>query len=177
MRGRDPGLNSGRSLPKSAISDFVAGGAGHRSIPHADTMEARRMAPRYQAGHFDAWADQYDRSVHEATGFPFAGYEAVLQEVVRQAAVAAGSCVLDLGTGTGNLARLFAAQGCEVWALEFSAKMCERALAAVPGIRCAQVDILGPWPEDFRRRFDGIVSAYVFHHFDLATKVAPTASR
>jgi putative AdoMet-dependent methyltransferase len=45
------------------------------------------------------------------------------------------------------------------------------AAAKLPGVRLAQADILGAWPDEFRRHYDLIVSAYAFHHFEPAEKV------
>jgi len=68
---------------------------------------------------FDAWADDYDSAVLSADHpFPFAGYQAVLDEIVNQSQVQPAMTVLDLGTGTGNLAAQFLAQGCQVWGMD-----------------------------------------------------------
>jgi cyclopropane fatty-acyl-phospholipid synthase-like methyltransferase len=120
---------------------------------------------------FDAWAASYDRSIHSNSGFPFEGYSDVLQKIVNMAEVQPGSSVLDLGIGTGNLALLFANQGCEVWGLDFSAKMLELAQAKLPTATLGQVDIRTEWPLAFQRRFNCIVSAYTFHHFPPEEKV------
>ena len=64
---------------------------------------------------FDAWAADYDSTVLAADHqFPFAGYQDVLDEIVYQSQVQPCMTVLDLGTGTGNLAAKFLAQGCQV---------------------------------------------------------------
>jgi putative AdoMet-dependent methyltransferase len=68
---------------------------------------------------FDGWAERYDRSVQSATGL-FEGYERVLDQVVWAAGACSGMRVLDLGVGTGNLARRFVALGCEVWGIAAS---------------------------------------------------------
>ena len=71
---------------------------------------------------FDAWAQNYDEEVQTA-GFPFEGYAATLRTVFAQADVRPGMRVLDLGVGTGNLARPFQEAGCEVIGLDFSEEM------------------------------------------------------
>ena len=53
---------------------------------------------------FDRLAIGYNESVRTCKGFPFAGYEAVLDEIVWRAHPRSGQCVLDLGIGTGALA-------------------------------------------------------------------------
>lgn len=119
---------------------------------------------------FDAWATSYDASVGDED-FPFIGYAQLLDTIVRLADVEPGMSVLDLGTGTGNLAARFAAPGCEVWGTDFSAEMLARARAKLPGVKLVQADLSGEWPDVLARRFDRVVSAYVLHHFDLAGKV------
>ena len=55
---------------------------------------------------FDQWADEYDRSVarSDAAGsYPFAGYQEILDEIVRQVTEHGGGDVLDIGFGTGAL--------------------------------------------------------------------------
>ena len=60
----------------------------------------------FSSNHFDSWAKSYDRDVREQTRFPFNGYERVLETILKLAEPQAGQAVLDLGTGTGNLAIL-----------------------------------------------------------------------
>lgn len=124
-----------------------------------------------ESGEFDDWADHYDESVRSRDDFPFRGYDRALKRVVTDAAVTPPCRVLDLGIGTGNLSRMFLDLGCQVWGIDFSRNMLSVAKEKVPAARLAQADILGPWPEAVPRRFDRIVSAYVFHHFAQAKKV------
>src|SRR5690606_30253692 len=58
------------------------------------------------------------------------------------AAVGPGARVLDVATGTGDLAIEAAARGCEVVGTDFSEGMLERARAKAPGIRFEQGDAL-----------------------------------
>ena len=122
-------------------------------------------------GEFDDWAEHYDAAVCGSDLFPFRGYDEVLRRLVDLAGVRPGTTVLDLGVGTGNLARQFAARGCQVWGIDFSARMLALARAKLPDVRLAQLDILDPWPVEFCRRYDRVVSAYVFHHLERTEKV------
>jgi putative AdoMet-dependent methyltransferase len=119
---------------------------------------------------FDAWAGTYDQDVLSGS-FPFIGYEQVLDAVVERTGAQAGHSVLDLGAGTGNLAVRFARQGCKLWLTDFSESMLNQARSRLPGARFFLADLRSPFPAGLNRRFDRIVSAYVFHHFELPEKV------
>ena len=120
---------------------------------------------------FDRWAERYDCSAQAADGL-FEGYELVLDQVVRSAGAHPGMHVVDLGIGTGNLARRFVALGCEVWGLDFSPAMLAKARAKVPQAKLIQMDLTADWPDELDRQFDRFVSTYVLHEFDLRTKVS-----
>jgi putative AdoMet-dependent methyltransferase len=127
---------------------------------------------------FDDWAATLDQDILVyADKFPFVGYAQVLDEVVLLANAGPGLAVLDLGIGTGNLAGRFLARNCQVYGLDFSAKMLAAARVKYPQLHLAQADLLADWPAMLqqafdRTRFEVIVSGYTFHHFDLPTKVA-----
>jgi len=87
---------------------------------------------------FDAWANDYDSAVDSGSSFPFAGYAAVLSTVVRYADVEAPHTVLDVGTGTGNLAQRFAPTGCTLWGIDFSDATLEQACRKVPEMQRAR---------------------------------------
>ncbi len=120
---------------------------------------------------FDDWAEHYDPSIQGDGTFPFDGYERVLDEILRAAGAQPGMTVLDLGIGTGNLAARFAALGCRMWGIDFSAEMLARAREKLPQALLVQAGLLDAWPEKLDRRFDRIVSAYVLHEFDLLAKM------
>jgi len=124
-----------------------------------------------QRRHFDEWAATYDTDIAGATGFPFEGYWRVLETIVEMARPRPGLRVLDVGTGTGNLAGRFAIRGCTVTGIDFSAPMLARAARAIPQASFLDVDLLGSWSALRDRTFDHVVAAYVFHEFDPATKL------
>lgn len=120
---------------------------------------------------FDEWAKRYDQSIQVGGRFPFDGYQQVLSEIGRAAEIQRGLHVLDLGIGTGNLAALFADQGCSIWGLDFSTQMLEKAREKLPQAILVQADLLADWPPGLDQRFDRIVSAYVLHEFPLSAKL------
>ncbi len=124
----------------------------------------------FPASEFDDWAGTYDASV-SIDQFPFFGYQDILARIVALAEPIRGMSVLDLGTGTGNLAARFAVLGCDVWCTDFSVPMLAQARQKIPDAHFVQHDLRRHWPEELRRPFDRIVSAYVFHHFELDEKI------
>jgi putative AdoMet-dependent methyltransferase len=122
---------------------------------------------------FDHWADSYDQEVEtSASRFPFAGYSQVLSTLWEQARVTPGMTVVDLGVGTGNLSRLFLESGCQVLGVDFSSEMLAKAGEKLPQLELVQADLtLDEWPGALDRRFDRIVSNYMFHEFQLETKL------
>ena len=121
---------------------------------------------------FDPWAESYDQDVVTYSDFPFAGYERALERVVAHADAHPGMDILDLGTGTGNLAVRFSDLGCNLWCTDFSEPMLDKARAKLPGAKFFVHDLRAVWPSGLDRRFDRIVSGYVFHHFPLEKKVS-----
>ena len=119
---------------------------------------------------FDRWAETYDRSVTRDS-FPLAGYDEVLDAIVRQAMIEPVHRVLDVGVGTANLAVRIAASRCELWGVDFSDEMLKRACTKLPTTHFVKVDLLDGWPEGLPDRFDRIVSAYVFHEFSDSVKL------
>ena len=124
----------------------------------------------FPASEFDDWAGTYDNSI-AIDQFPFYGYLKVLAKIVAAAKPHPGNSVLDLGTGTGNLAILFATLGCELWCTDFSAPMLEQARQKLPAAHFVLHDLRCSWPAELDRPYDCIVSAYVFHHFKLDEKI------
>ena len=118
---------------------------------------------------FEQWAKDYDDSLSNSADFPFAGYEAVLARVIQLAAPKPGMRVLDLGTGTGNLAQRFVEKGAAVWGLDFSKEMLAQARRKVPNATLLEADLLNAWPP--LPKFERVVSAYVLHEFNLQAKL------
>lgn len=120
---------------------------------------------------FSEWSSVYDANVFTGDTFPFRSYRRVLQRVVDLADAGPGTSVLDLGIGTGNLARLFVDRGCQVLGVDYSTRMLDEAAKKLPDVSTVVADILGPWPSKLPQRYDRLVSAYVFHHFETDEKI------
>ena len=130
------------------------------------------MTDPFPASDFDGWADTYDHTTRTETIFPFDGYDEVLDTVVRQVNPCPGMTVLDIGTGTANLALRFAERGCDLWCTDFSESMLEKAREKLPNAHFIPHDFRTDLPPELaEKRFDAIVSAYVFHHVELPRKV------
>lgn len=120
---------------------------------------------------FDGWASTYDQDVLDEVRFPFTGYQRALDMVFQLAEPQPEMLVLDIGTGTGNLAGFFVARGCRVWGTDFSPAMLAAARCKLPQARFILADARQGWPVELPPFFERIVSAYTFHHFELAEKV------
>ena len=122
---------------------------------------------------FDNWAKNYDSDVmSDKDNFPFVGYERVLEQVVSLADIKPNMRILDIGIGTGNLAARFMNKGCNVWGLDFSAEMLTQTQAKLPQVNLVQANLLlDDWTKELQPPYDRVVSAYVFHEFDLETKI------
>jgi len=120
-----------------------------------------------------------DGRTREARGGPLDeghGAEAASPWVQRFAArVPPGARVLDVACGRGRHARLFAAQGCAVDAVDIDAEA-GAALAQVPGVSFLCADLEGgPWPYA-GRQFDAVVVTHYLHRplfARLAESLAP----
>jgi len=130
------------------------------------------MTDPFPASDFDSWADYYDDSTRTENVFPFDGYDKVLDTIVLRAGPRPGMNVLDIGTGTGNLALRFAELGCDLWCTDFSEPMLEKARAKLLAANFISHDFRTDMPPELQgKRFNAIVSAYVFHHVELPGKV------
>lgn len=122
---------------------------------------------------FENWAADYDAFVTETArqdGFPFAGYNDVIRRICME--VGERGRVLDLGTGTGVVARPLIDGGSSVVGVDLSAAMLDEARRRIPEAQLIEANLLKPWPTSLDGPFDAVVSAYVFHEFTLEDKIA-----
>lgn len=122
---------------------------------------------------FNEWAKTYDKDVERASqtnDWMFRDYDRILGKVVNycELDIHRYSAVLDIGTGTGNLAQRFLMRGLQVIGIEPSEEMRKICQQKYPEIKVIAGDFLNiPLPV---RSVDLIVSAYAFHHLTPTQK-------
>jgi len=115
---------------------------------------------------FEGLAEHYDQVVSKGSDL-YERYWEVLAEVANRARAAPGKLVLDIGTGTGNLALLCAAKGARVVGVDPSAAMlavARRKAATHQELEFLQVEqpfLHLPFPDN---HFHAVVSTYAWHH-------------
>lgn len=125
-----------------------------------------RMREDDKSWDFDSWAGRYDEAV-AADSLLYARYDGVLDAGVKMAKVRSGRRVLDIGTGTGNVAVRCLARGAAVVGLDPSEGMLARACEKIGGDSGAEfrrVDepfLHAPYPS---ASFGAVVSTYAYHH-------------
>jgi putative AdoMet-dependent methyltransferase len=122
----------------------------------------------YSSQFFDTFIHQYDES-----RFPFSGRGEIFQSQMREIECRQACSVLDLGCGEGEFLRSVVQRFPTVRAVgvDFSQQALSVARGAEPRVNwvCANMDGSLPVGTD---RFDVILSAYVLHHWDDATKAS-----
>lgn len=116
---------------------------------------------------FGRTASDYAR--HRA-GFPDAFFERLFAD----GSVHKGDVVLDLGTGTGTVARGLAARGCEVTGLDHSAPLLAQAaeMDRAAGVQVKQVRARVENADFAPASFDAITAGQCWHWFDRARTAA-----
>lgn len=116
------------------------------------------MTSRDPKTRFTAVADDYARYRPD---YPAAAVEWIMERL----GLAAGSRLVDLGCGTGIAARLFAARGLQVTAVDPNEEMLEKAREAAGGPRYLLGEAGATTLPDACA--DGALAAQAFHWFDL----------
>lgn len=115
---------------------------------------------------FDEWAETYDQVVLETPNEykeVFENYEIILNIVGEKLKQPKNSIVLDLGSGTGNLANSVSKLGYKVVGVEPNDSMRAIAEKKYPNIDFIDGNFL-QIPYDTNNKPSGIVSSYAFHH-------------
>lgn len=128
--------------------------------PHSDVALA-----------YDRWAETYDADANATRDLD--------AQLVRRATFAVGGRdVLELGCGTGKNTLWLAERARRVVAMDFSARMLERARERVttPNVEFRQHDVRDPWPvED--EAVDVVIGNLVLEHVEHLTPVYREAAR
>jgi len=117
---------------------------------------------------FDRWAPVYDKTVYEEGGEyreVFEGYEQILHAIKEE--IAPCRNVLEIGCGTGNLAKKLHESNFDVFCVEPSLEMRKAASTKVPDVEIVDGNFLNI---PYERTFDAVVSSYAFHHLTYKEK-------
>ncbi|MDO4317607.1 MAG: class I SAM-dependent methyltransferase [Lachnospiraceae bacterium] len=117
---------------------------------------------------FDLWANGYDQSVRlseEAKEYPFAGYKDVLNRIYNRIRKGNGKKILDIGFGTGILAKKLYDDGVKIYGMDFSPEMLRLAGAKMPNAVLLCHDFSKGFPSELEdEKFDFIICTYAIHH-------------
>ena len=123
---------------------------------------------------FDLWSDNYDTQVEisdEENVYPFAGYKKVLSTVYEKVRKQNPKNILDIGFGTGILAKKLYDDGYNIYGIDFSNEMLKKAKQKMPNAELLQFDFTDGLPKEFeQKQFDVILSTYAIHHIDDEAK-------
>ena len=124
---------------------------------------------------FNLWADNYDQSVQlseEKNEYPFAGYKAVLNDIYNEVMSKQSASVLDIGIGTGVLAKKLYDNDHQITGIDFSEKMLENTQLKMPYAQFINWDISEGVPVGLQENtYDFIISTYTLHHLTDVQKV------
>jgi len=123
--------------------------------------------PSVRARAFDAWADEYERF---RPGYPSALFDLIAERLE----LAADAAVVDLGAGTGKVARSAAARGWRVTAVDPGEPMLEvlRRVSAAEQLEIATVRASAEATRMPSASFDAALAGEAYHWFDAAAALA-----
>lgn len=122
---------------------------------------------------FDKWAKSYDEIVagsSQAGNYMYKDYKNILDKVVAYCELTAYKqpIILDIGTGTGELASRFLKKGLHVIGIDPSKEMRKICQQKFPEIKVIAGNFLNiPLPAE---SIDIIISSYAFHHLTSVEK-------
>lgn len=121
---------------------------------------------------FNSWANTYDKSIQNDIGSLkfYSKYDELLDTVFRQGIEGKENNikVLEIGVGTGNLAKRFLDKDYNIIGIDQSREMLNVAKEKYPRLKLRLGDFLNiPYENN---EFDVIVSTYAFHHLNTEEK-------
>ena len=116
---------------------------------------------------FDEWAASYDDDLRDASG-PLIGYNRSIQAVSDVLTVQPDWRVLDIGIGSGTLAKPFAARGVKIAGIDISEKMLDLCRHQHPDFDL-KMGTFNAIPFD-DGAFDGVISGFAFHEVPASTR-------
>ena len=118
---------------------------------------------------FDEWALSYDADLAHERG-PLLGYAHSLTAIDSAIPTVTGLRLLDIGIGSGAVARRFAERGAHITGIDISEKMLDLCREQNPDFELHQGTFtVIPAPDAV---FDGIVSGFAFHETPLPKREA-----
>ena len=131
----------------------------------SDYMEEKKTL---DASGFDTWSSNYDSDVRESDKeerYPFAAYEKIMDRVCEILEGVPGHKLLDVGIGTGKLARKLMANGYSVTGVDFSQNMLNEAAQANPDAVLITWDFSKGLPDFIKTHdYSAVLCNYAIHH-------------
>lgn len=128
------------------------------------------MYPRLETeSQYERWSEN-KRFRDAPEGFPFQGYNRVLDRIVQASGARPEEGVLELGIGTGILARRFLERACRVVGMDDCPERLAEARRKHPGLMLHRSDMRKHWPR-FQTPIHHVVAAYSLHELTLGAKL------
>lgn len=119
---------------------------------------------------YDLWSDGYGATtnlLNDKDEYPFAGYATLLNEVYNMVRESDAKKILDVGFGTGIIAKKLYADGYELCGVDSSEQMVEAGKEYMPKAKLVMADYtLGLPLRLTQETYDMVISTYAFHHLD-----------
>lgn len=153
-----------------------------QTLPAPNEPQSRAVQSHFdRLGRTGYWADLYAEYANPAVRWSFARRQMCLEEMMADLAVP-GARVVEIGPGTGNLVRYFAARGCEYRGYDNAESMAiatrdeiARQPGLAPGSTCEVADIAAlPLPDGHA---DLVLASGVFEYLDDPAAAARELAR
>lgn len=126
------------------------------------------------ASGFDIWSFKYDSDVRESDKeerYAFAAYEKIMDRICEILEGVPGHNLLDVGIGTGKLARKLLAKGYSVTGVDFSQNMLKEAAQSNPDAVLITWDFSKGLPDYIKTHdYSAVLCNYAIHHLTPCEK-------